>query len=44
MSEQKLNEDGLVPGALVSAKDHAKVLLKQRQEAAKKQATKKAAK
>lgn len=31
MAEQKLNKDGLVPGSLVSAKDHADVLRKKKQ-------------
>lgn len=35
MSDVKLNKDGLVGGKLVSAKDHAAVLLKKRQAASK---------
>ena len=47
MSEQKLNEDGLIPGQLVDHKLHAKIMnkkrLEKRQELAKASA-KKAAK
>ena len=40
MTEPKKNKDGLVGGTLVSPKDHAAVLLKKRQAAAKAQAKK----